>query len=100
MYDIQDRHAPNMRKDDRIIVLAPIEGKKVVSSTGLVDTRLFNGDNKLHAVLGVNGLWSCRYEQGSVPGALKQSFTKFSELLRYVEQYFLKRNIKVVEVQD
>ncbi len=99
--DMQDRSSEKMRKDDRIIVLKVIDGKKPINSTGLVDNRLFTGENYLHAIRqSYNGLWVLKYEQGSVPGALKQSFTKFSDLLAFCTGYFNKRNIEIVEVRD
>lgn len=90
---------------DRILVLEPIDGKKALSSTGLVDPRLFKegeDGNKLHAVMDMETcLWSLKYEKGAVPPVLKdQRFTGFKALKKYTEDYFAKRNIRITEVKD
>ena len=85
---------------DRILELSQIDGKAPISSTGLVDKRLFSGDNKLHAVKDPQTcLWSLKYEEGSVPQVLRCQFTSFRMLFKYVEDYFKKRNITVKEVR-
>lgn len=100
-YDIEARKKAKMRDDDRVIVIKPMEDKKVLSSTGNVDTRLFTGENKLHAIYDVpRGFWSLKYEIGGLPEPLKQRFTHFSELLKYVTHYYKTRNIEVVKVLD
>lgn len=92
---------PKLRKDDRIFVLRPIDGKRPSSSTGLVDTRLFTGGNVLHAKMDPqNCLWYMEYENGVLPQALKGRYTKFRDLREYVENYFRTRNIEIVEVKD
>lgn len=83
---------------DRILKLTPIPGKGR-DSTGLIDKRIFTGENKLHAVQD-SGLWYLKYEMGAVPGALNQKFTNFNQLLKFVTSYFKSRNIDVVEVID
>lgn len=88
------------RSSDRIFVLAPIEGKFALNTSGTADPRLFTGENKLHAIQGVNGLWTLKYEKGIMQDSLKQTFTNFSTLERYVRDYFLKRNIEVKEIID
>src|SRR5690349_2629341 len=90
-----------VRKNDRVIILGPVEGKKAVSSTGIVDTRLFTGENKLHAVRDPqSSLWRMKYEMGSVPDELRQSFTNFEKLLAFAKTYYAKRNIEIKEVID
>lgn len=89
------------RSDDRVLVLRPIEGKNAMSSTGLVDKRLFNGGNKMHLLLKPGTtLWYFKYEEGIVPEHFKQYFTGFNTALKYAREYFLKRNIEIVEVID
>ena len=89
-----------MRKTDRILVLKLMEGKEPVSSTGIIDPRLFKGENNLHAIMDEETcLWYMRYDKGVVPPALKSSsFTSFSKLYKYAKEYFAKRNIEIVEV--
>ena len=83
---------------ERQLVLEPIDGKgKTV--TGLIDTNLFTGSNKLWAKRDDHaGLWYFQYERGVVPEALKQRFTSFKILQKFAEEYFLRRNIRIKEV--
>jgi len=85
--------------NDRILSLRPIEGKSSVATNGLIDKRLFTGDNKLHAIRGPNdSMWHLRYDSGIVPAALQQKFTSFNILFKLVTEYFNKRNIEVKEI--
>lgn len=89
----------HMRRTDRILVLQS-EGK-ARSTHGLVDSRLFDGTNKLHAIQNPNtGLWTMKYEMGGLPEHLKQTFTSFERLLYYVTNYFKGRNVAIKEVID
>ena len=96
-WDMEEQVSKN-KSDDRILVLKVMEGKKTVSSSGISDPRLFTGENRVHAVMDTTGLWYLKYEIGGVPGALKQKFTKFSDLLRFAKNYYMKRNIEILEV--
>lgn len=99
-YDPAAREAEKMHSFDRVIVLKPKEGEKVLSAQGSIDTRLFTGDNKLHAIYGVtNGLWFMKYDNGILPQALQGQFTELSSLLDFVRNYYQKRNVEIVEVQ-
>lgn len=90
-----------LKNTDRILVLKVKEGSKVLSSTGLVDKRLFTGENKLHAVRSdIDGLWYLKYEQGAVPAQLKVRFTSFSKLKKFASEYLATRNIEIAEVID
>lgn len=92
---------PKEKKSDRILVLKPIEGTKAKSSTGLDDPRLFNGGNNLHGIKDQQtNLWYFKYESGVIPEPLKQRFTSFPLLKKHAEDYYVKRNIAVVEVLD
>lgn len=89
------------RTDDRVIVLKPMEGVNTLNSKGIIDNRLFNGINKLHARKADQGdFWHLQYELGDIPPALKGQFTTFSKCLAYTTDYFKKRNIEVVGVED
>lgn len=85
---------------DRVLVLKPIEGEKPLTSSGLVDKRLFTGENKLHAIMdGSSLLWSLKYEQGAIPPVLKdKKWTTFRLLLNDTEAYFNSRNVKITQV--
>lgn len=90
-----------MRSDDRIIVLKPMEGKDTLSSKGMIDNRLFTGDNNLHAKLDKHHmLWWLQTEKGLLPQELKQRWTTFDKCIEYVKDYFNRRNIEVIEVID
>ena len=90
-----------IRSHDIIIELQPIEGKATLTSAGLTDSRLFTGENRLHAKMNLqNCMWHCEYENGMLPQPLKQHFTSFSRLLTCVSEYFKRRNIEVTKVID
>ena len=91
----------NIKKADRTLVLEVIDGTLPKSSTGLVDSRLFSGENNLHAVMDPQTmLWSLRYEHGGVPTKFKQTFTSFPKLKKFVDDYLILRNIRIKEVLD
>lgn len=90
-----------MRSDDRILVLGIMDGKKPKNSIGLVDSRLFQGDNSLHVRRNPrDSLWYFKYDTGGLPDPLKQSFTSFNKAYRYAEEYFSHRNVKIIRVED
>ena len=99
-YDTANKN-DNDRSTDRILMLAPIAGKATKSSEGFTDNRLFTGENKLHAVLDKEHmLWYLRMDSGLLAQELKQKFTSFSMLRKFVTDYYLRRNIEVKEVID
>jgi hypothetical protein len=85
---------------DRKLSVRPIDGKAPVSSTGLIDNRLFTGENTLHAIRDNTSLWSLRYDSGLVPEPLRRRFTSFQKLFDFAKTYFAKRNIEIKEVLD
>lgn len=90
-----------LKQDDRILVLRPMEGLKAKSSTGIVDNRLFNGENKLHAIMNpATCLWRMKYEDGVVPVPLQGEYTNFKSLKNVAERYFKSRNVELIEVID
>jgi len=90
-----------LKSADRVLVLQIMEGKKPIATSGLADPRLFNGENKLHAVMDPQTcLWRFKYEMGSVPEPLKCSFTSFTALKKFADAYYNKRNIDIIEVKD
>lgn len=83
---------------ERILSLSLIDDKAPVSSTGLVDRRLFKGEQKLIAVQDPKvSLWTLKYSKGILPEALKGTFTSFKALLKFSEGYFNRRNIRISE---
>jgi hypothetical protein len=90
-----------MRSSDRELVLSIIPGKEARGATGLVDTNLFTGTNKLHAKMDPQStFWYFQYEKGILPEPLKQKFTSFKILMKHADEYFKKRNIEIKEVKD
>lgn len=89
------------RSTDIILKLRAKEGKKALTSTGMVDSRLLTGENNLHAVMDKQTcLWYVIYDNGPVPPQLKQRFTNFDRLFKHVTDYFMTRNIEIKEIID
>lgn len=87
--------------DDRTFVFKPIDGKKPLSATGIVDPKIFTGENKLIAHKEEEtGLWILRYADGMVPPVFKQRFTSMNAALKFARGYFTKRNFEITEVKD
>lgn len=90
-----------MKSPDRVLVLEVIDGKKPLNTLGLTDTRLFTGGNKLHALMDEQTcLWYLKYDDGGVPPVLQCKFTGFKQLLKFAEDYYSKRNIRIKEIKD
>ena len=90
----------NLSSPDRVIKLEVIDNTLPKTSTGMVDTSLFTGENNIHARIDPQHMmWTVHYEKGAVPGSLKeQKWTSFSKLYKDLELYFKNRNIKITEV--
>lgn len=92
-----------MRGNDRLFVLQQIDESAPISSTGLVDKRLFTGENRLHAIRNEAStwLWYFKYDHGQVPEFLKdRKYTKFELAKEDAEKYFLSRNVRIEEIVD
>lgn len=88
-----------MATNDRVLVLKAMDGKSAKDSRGIVDSRLFSGENKIHGVYDERtGLWNLRYETGALPGALQEKFGTFKELEEFTRKYFAARNVEVLEI--
>lgn len=100
MFDIQDQSSSKMRSSKRAFVLEAINGRPEDTS-GMVDKRLFTGENNLNAVMNEQTtLWSLQYDKGIVPEPLKQQFTSFKKAKDFVEGYFRRRKIRIKEIKD
>jgi hypothetical protein len=98
------RQRPNletkMRGNDRILTLKKIDGE-ARGPTGLIDNRIFEGKNRLHAVYDEQEqLWYLKYEQGKVPQALDMKYTSFSALVKHAKPYFANRNIELIDAES
>lgn len=92
----------NLRSSDRVLELAPMEGMSPLNNQGLVDKRLFTGEQKLHVKMDPSTcLWYFQWEHnGVIPGGLKGQFTGFKSALKHAENYFRQRNVQVTKVVD
>jgi hypothetical protein len=92
----------NIRSQDRVITLAPMPNKNALSSTGLVDNRLFTGGQSLRLKMDPQTcLWYFQYtNNGILPEGLSGKFTGFKAGLKHAEDYFRRRNIQITRVED
>lgn len=91
----------NLNGPKRELKVIPIEGKATISSTGLIDRGLFTGENTLHALMDrQTTLWSLKQGNGILPPVLRQSFTSYSKLYKFAEDYYKRRNIELKEVKN
>lgn len=98
-FSFADQPSTNIKSDDRILVLKPLVEGKGAKASGIVDPQLFTGGNQLHAIHDTRRrMWTLKYEKGGIPEPLKQQWTKFSDLRKAVERYFLSRNIQIIEI--
>lgn len=87
--------------NDRVLVLKARENQNSLDSKGLIDNRLFKGENQLHALMDTQSLlWTMKYDKGGLPEPLKQSWTSFKRLFEYAEKYFDKRGVDISEVKQ
>lgn len=100
LFEVQS-YEEKMHAPMRELKVALKEGKTAKSSSGLVDTRLFTGENKLLCIMDEYGNWFFKYSNtGLLPEPLKCKFTRVSKAIEYAKQYFAKRDLEVTEVKD
>lgn len=101
VYESRISGESKMRTPDRVLKLEIIDGTKPKTTLGTIDPALFNGNNRLHAVMDLEtSLWSMKYDNGNIPEVLKGQFTSFNRLKEHAEKYFRNRNIRITEVKD
>lgn len=82
------------------LMLRPIDGAPK-NSMGLLDRRLFTGENRIKLVMDSQTcLWTVKYDSGAVPEKLRGKYTKYQTLLDLAKDYFKKRNVEIVEIRD
>lgn len=92
-------NSDKMNSPTRYFNLKVVEGTSGKTDRGMLDSRLFTGENKLKAEMDIEtSLWSMSYENGNIPQTLKQQFTSFSKLKNFAEAYFKKRNVEIAEI--
>jgi hypothetical protein len=94
---------------NRILKLTALEGGGMMLNNASIGKRstfnvnLFTGDKLIHAIQD-NGLWHLEYRTstgqsaGNLPGPLQQKWTNFNQLRKFLDAYFLARNVKIDEV--
>lgn len=86
---------------DRVFKLTQRPGTKTLTDTGLVDQRLFKGDNRLHAVMEPASChWFMRYDKGGLPEPLKGRYTSYPKLVEAAATYFSARGVDIKETFD
>lgn len=89
------------RKTERTLIIRLKEGQKPKSTTGMVDSRIFQGKENVLAVMDEQTcLWRLRYRAGILPEPLLQQFTSFEKLMKFAREYFGKRGMDIVDVKD
>lgn len=87
------------RANDIVFKLKAKEGGATFD--GLVDKRIFTGENNLHAIMDKQTcLWHLTYDNGTLPAQLKGQYTGFNKLFDTVRVYYGKRNIEITETID
>jgi len=100
MLNLEEGQSAKMRSDDRILVLEITDGR-ALNSAGLLDNRLFKGENRLHAVRDpMSSLWYMKYDNGILPQPLRQRFSSFNKLVDYTTLYFKRRGVKIEKIID
>lgn len=104
-FNLKTTETPNEvsqnKTTDRTIVLKAMEGKSPLDGSLNMDHRLITGGNELHAIMNTqNCMWNLKYKHGVLPQQFQQTFTSFSRLLKFVKEYYGKRNIEVDKVID
>jgi hypothetical protein len=92
-----------MRAPDRVFKLELIDTKKPITATGMVDQRLFKGDDatRLHCVMDLEtSLWSFKYSRGAIPPGLEGRWTSFKTAKDHADKYFVNRNLRITQVED
>lgn len=92
--------ASMMRPDDRIFTLKPMEGKKALAANGLVDQRLFTGENRIHVMQNESSLWFLRLDNGIVPPGINQLYTSSARAIETMKGYYARRNIAIQEILE
>lgn len=93
-------NSDKMASPDRVFKLSVIDGTKPKNSIGMVDPRLFTGENKLHVKKDPETcFWYFELDQGGLPLPLKCKFTGFKAAEKKAREYYLGRNIKIDEVK-
>ncbi|SRR6266849_10115952 len=102
---MKERNVDNV-SPNRILKLIPLDGGAVISvKRNTFNLNAFKGDKNLHAIQDA-GLWRLEYRSadgsgaGALPEPLKQQWTSFNQLMKFLVPYFESRNVKVEEITN
>jgi hypothetical protein len=85
--------------ETKVLSLTIMPGTKPKNASGLTESRIMAGDNKLQVIPDQTSLWSFKYERGSLPPYLQEKkFTTFGQAFKFASAYFAQRNILVEEI--
>jgi hypothetical protein len=93
-------YTDTMNSPIRELKLSIKDPKARDGATGLVDTTLLKGDNKLFTIMDEYGNWYFKYKHGILPEGLLGKFTSASKSINHAKSYFARRNLEVTEVKD
>ena len=90
------------RQDNIKIMLEQDKETRIWDKNRNSTTKYMNSDAHINALRNPNtNLWFLRYDPPvSTPITLQQQFTNFGALLKFAENYFSRRNIKIKEIID
>ena len=90
------------RNTDVILKLKIKEGAKgATNSQGLLDNRLFKGENNIHLMVDPQYMhYFFKYDSGGLPEPFRQRFTSYDKAFNFAKAYFDKRNVEIAEVLD
>lgn len=99
----KERNVANV-KTERVFKLSPMNDMVMMSRKRTTfNAHMFQGDKQLHAIQDA-GLWYLAYKSsdgtgaGNLPEPLKQRWTSFNQLLKFIIPYFESRGVKVDEI--
>jgi hypothetical protein len=88
-----------MLTGDRVLQLTIKDGFTAATASGMLDNRLFTGENRLHVIKDPEScFWRFKYDSGAIPQTLQQSFTTFRAAFKHASDYYAKRNVEVKEI--
>lgn len=100
---IKEKNVANV-KTERIFKLSAIAETVLMSRKRTTfNAHMFQGDKQLHAIQEA-GLWRLQYKSsdgsgaGNLPEPLKQKWTNFNQLIKFLIPYFESRGVKVDEI--
>lgn len=83
----------------RKLQITPLEGQTVTTSKGMVDPRLWKGENELYAEMdNTTCMWRLRYKHGMLPPQIQGTYTNFDKAFKAATKYYSTRGLEVTRV--